>query len=182
MRKTQQEQVGHILGYGGALVLFLRFIPLLYEQITKPREINLYFLYLEMLASILCGLSAILLEAFPLFVANALSCLCVLIVLVIQYRIRINKKKNLKTQNKEEETKEDEDTIVENTLTNQPQKNKEIKNAAKNSSTRDLISTSEKYLKESTSKREKKTSFVPLYELETLDEPEQLTEVYNVIH
>ena len=67
-------------------------------------------------------------------------------------------------------------------MTNQPQKDKEIKSAAKNTSTKDLISTSEKYLKESASKREKKTSFVPLYELETLQEPEQLTEVYNVIH
>ena len=182
MARKQEEQIGHILGYAGATVLFLRFVPLLYEQIVHPREINLYFLYLEMLASILCGLSAILLGAFPLFIANSMSCICVLIVLIRQYKIRINKRKNLKTQNKEEETKESEDTIVENTLTNQPQTDKEIKSAAKNTSNNDLISTSEKYLKESTSKREKKTSFVPLYELETLQEPEQLTEVYNVIH
>ena len=52
MIKKQQEQIGHILGYAGAVGLFVRFVPLLYEQIVKPREINLYFLYLEMIASI----------------------------------------------------------------------------------------------------------------------------------
>ena len=49
MIKKQQEQIGHILGYAGAVGLFVRFVPLLYEQIVKPREINLYFLYLEMI-------------------------------------------------------------------------------------------------------------------------------------
>ena len=180
MIKKQQEQIGHILGYAGAVGLFLRFVPLLYEQIVKPREINLYFLYLEMLASILCAGSAVLLNAFPLFIANSMACLCVLIVLIRQYRIRINKNKNLKTQNKEEETRQIEDTIEENTLTNQPPKDKEIKNAAKNTSTKDLISISTNYLKESNTKREKQNSFVPLYELESLQEPEQLEQVYNM--
>ena len=78
-----------------------------------------------------------------------MACLCVLIVLIRQYKIRINKRRNLKTQNKEEEAKQSEDTIEENTLTNQPKKDKEIKNAAKNTSTKDLISISENYLKES---------------------------------
>ena len=181
MIKKQQEQIGHILGYAGAVGLFVRFVPLLYEQIVKPREINLYFLYLEMIASIFCAGSAILLNAFPLFIANAMACFCVLIVLIRQYKIRINKRKNLKTQNKEEETTQNGDTIEENTLTNQPAKDKEIKNAAKNTSGKDLISISTNYLKESNTKREKQNSFVPLYELESIQEPEQLEQVYNVI-
>ena len=182
MARKQEEQIGHILGYAGATVLFLRFVPLLYEQILYPREINLYFLYLEMLASILCGLSAIFLEAIPLFVANSLSCFCVILVLIIQFRIRYYKSKNLKTQNKEDETIIDDNILNENTLTTTTEKKGEFKNVAKDANTNDLISKNkknEKFLQENKNEfnEQLKPSYVPLYQITELEKPEQIISI-----
>ena len=47
MSKNELKNAGHVMGYIGATILFVRFIPLLYDQFANPREINLYFLYLE---------------------------------------------------------------------------------------------------------------------------------------
>jgi lipid-A-disaccharide synthase-like uncharacterized protein len=183
MRSKEEIRIGHIMGYIGATVLFIRFVPLLYEQFANPREINLYFLYLEMLASILCGLSAIFLEAIPLFVANSLSCFCVILVLIIQFRIRYYKSKNLKTQNKEDETIIDDNILNENTLTTTKEKKGEFKNVAKDANTNDLISKNkknEKFLQENKNEfnEQLKPSYVPLYQISELEKPEQITEVY----
>ena len=174
MNKNAMKNAGQVLGYIGAATLFIRFIPLLHEQMMKPREINLYFLYLEMFASITCGISAIMLNAFPLFIANSLSCLCVAIVLIAQIKIRVKKKKNLKTQNKEANgtsTNYNENTINENTITTKPKKESELKDAAKNTDSADLISIDDE-------NRNNNPTYLPLYELQV---PERLSPTYKML-
>ena len=170
MSKNELKNPGHVLGYIGATILFVRFIPLLYDQFANPREINLYFLYLELLASIACGTSAIFLNAFPLFIANSLSALCVIGILIGQIKIRVKKKKNLKTQNKESNIISNENTINENTITTTSKKESELKDAAKNTDDNGLVTPD--------NNTSLNPAYLPLYELKV---PDKLSPTYKIL-
>tara|TARA_Y100000389_G_scaffold199834_1_gene239008 strand:- start:640 stop:1155 length:516 start_codon:yes stop_codon:yes gene_type:complete len=171
MSKNELKNSGHVMGYIGATILFVRFIPLLYDQFANPREINLYFLYLELLASIACGISAIFLNAFPLFIANSLSALCVIGILIGQIKIRVKKKNNLKTQNKESKDISNENTINENTITTTSKKESELKDAAKNTDNSDLVTPNN-------NNTDLNPAYLPLYELKV---PDKLSPTYKIL-
>ena len=89
----KNREIEPTLGYIGAAFLIVRFIPLLYEQIFTKKKLNLIFLLLEAIASIFLGISAIMINAYPMILANSVSLLNVLIISVVQIKLRIKFKK-----------------------------------------------------------------------------------------
>ena len=83
------SQIEPILGFIGASFLVLRFFPLLYEQIYAKKKINLFFLILEGIASIFLGTSAIILNAYPMILANSISLLNIIIIIFVQLKLRL---------------------------------------------------------------------------------------------
>ena len=83
------KEIEPILGYIGAAFLILRFIPLLFEQIFRQKKISLIFLLLEAFASIFLGSSAIILNAYPMILANSISLLNILIISLVQIKLRL---------------------------------------------------------------------------------------------
>tara|TARA_Y100000389_G_C17059866_1_gene316825 strand:+ start:63 stop:530 length:468 start_codon:yes stop_codon:yes gene_type:complete len=151
---ANRQEIGHTIGYAGASILFLRFVPLLYEQFTKPREMNIFFLNLELLASVFCGTSAMFLGAIPLFIANSLSFVCITTVLLIQYRIKYKKK------HKTKETERDKSYEQKEQIENDQKENDQKQNDQ-----REIP-----YCK-----------FLPLFKLQKVEEPEKISQVYNTI-
>lgn len=156
---TNRQEIGHTIGYAGASILFLRFLPLLYEQFTKPREMNIFFLNLELLASVFCGTSAMFLGAIPLFIANSLSFVCLTIILLIQYIIRYKKKYKTK-ETESDKSYEEKEQIEHEQIEDEQIENDEIENDQ-----REIP-----YCK-----------FLPLFKLQKVEEPEKITQVYNTI-
>ena len=79
-----------ILGYIGAFFLSCRFVPILYDQYYNSTEIiNLYFLFLEFMACMLLGASAILINSYPFILCNGASITCASCLIVNQIRLRI---------------------------------------------------------------------------------------------
>ena len=78
-----------ILGYTGAFFLSCRFVPILYDQYKNSSErVNLYFLFLEFMACILLGASAILINSYPFILCNCSSLLCATCIIINQIRLR----------------------------------------------------------------------------------------------
>lgn len=171
---TNREQIGHSIGYAGASILFLRFVPLLYEQFTKPREMNIFFLNLELLASVFCGTSAMFLGAIPLFIANSLSFVCLTIILLIQYIMRY-KKRTKSIENLELEEASPQMT---------PQSTPQLTSQSTPQIIRQIdeqIIEEEEEKENDTEKPNKYCKFIPLFKLQKPEKPEKITQIYNTI-
>tara|TARA_B100000927_G_scaffold270520_1_gene246742 strand:- start:3436 stop:3987 length:552 start_codon:yes stop_codon:yes gene_type:complete len=179
---TNREQIGHSIGYAGASILFLRFVPLLYEQFTKPREMNIFFLNLELLASVFCGTSAMFLGAIPLFIANSLSFVCLTIILLIQYIMRYKKR------TKSIENLELEEASPQITPQSTSQSTPQLMSESTSQSTPQIIRQIDEQIIEEEEEKENETEkpnkyckFIPLFKLQKPEKPEKITQIYNTI-
>ena len=85
-----------ILGYIGAFFLSCRFIPILYDQYkNSSQRVNLYFLFLEFMACMLLGASAVLINSYPFILCNTASITCATCIIVNQLRIRCNERNQI---------------------------------------------------------------------------------------
>jgi uncharacterized protein with PQ loop repeat len=78
-----------ITGFIGTFFLIVRLFPLIYEQIRTPYKINMSFLLIEVFACLFLGVSAVLYNALPFVIANILSFINLMIILSIQFRLRM---------------------------------------------------------------------------------------------
>jgi uncharacterized protein with PQ loop repeat len=85
----KNREIEPILGYIGAAFLIVRFIPLFYEQIFTKKKTKFNILLFEAIASIFLGISAIMINAYPTILANSVSLLNILIISVVQIKLRI---------------------------------------------------------------------------------------------
>lgn len=193
---TNRQQIGHSIGYAGASILFLRFVPLLYEQFTKPREMNIFFLNLELLASIFCGTSAMFLGAIPLFIANSLSFVCLTTILLNQYRLiyikRTQSIENLELEEASPQMTPQSTPQLTSQLTSQstPQSTSQLTSQSTPQSTQQSTPQIIQQIDEQIIEEEKENDrekpnkyckFIPLFKLQKPEKPEKITQIYNTI-
>jgi uncharacterized protein with PQ loop repeat len=88
-RKDSDYDYSLVTGYIGAGFLFIRFLPVLAEQIQEPKKLNKYFLISELVASIFLGTSAILQKSIPFILANCTSLFYIIVIIVIQVKLHL---------------------------------------------------------------------------------------------
>ena len=76
----------NILGYIGATLLSIRFIPIIYNQVKTDKKLfNDWFCLLEILSCIFLGSSAYMYLAYPFIICNTIALISTVTVMLIYY-------------------------------------------------------------------------------------------------
>tara|TARA_Y100000389_G_scaffold103140_1_gene100046 strand:+ start:13236 stop:13532 length:297 start_codon:yes stop_codon:yes gene_type:complete len=84
---NNKKNIGYIFGFIGAFLLIIRLYPILYEQLTSKKRLNLKYLTIELLATLFLGTSAFMLNALPFLIANSITFLNVIILMFCQLKL-----------------------------------------------------------------------------------------------
>ncbi len=94
--------LGDIIGYTGAVLLVIRFLPVFYLELKNIRKKELksvhpFFIIIELASSVLMFSSAFMLWKFPFMIANGFTIIAYIVLIIIQI---IKRKINNQTPSK----------------------------------------------------------------------------------
>ena len=87
IKKNKYDSVGYI----ASILLYMILIPQLYHifKVKKMDQISWYFILLNLLTSILFLIYGILIEAFPIVIANIILCIQNLMLIFLKIKFNI---------------------------------------------------------------------------------------------